>query len=93
MPIVVLLLVSIYELDNCATMCYGQHHQTLVDKFYRPDTEHKLIWDAVALSDPYCPHYAGKIYLYSDYLLVFEISRGELVFACNTSQPRNWFDD
>ena len=81
------LLVSIYELNNCATMCYGTHHQTLVDKFYRPSTVKQLIWDTVALSDPFCPHYAGKIYLYSDYILVFEISRGELVFASNTSEP------
>ena len=87
------LLTSIYELENCATMCYGEHHQSLVEKFYRASTVKTLIWDSEALSDPYCPHYAGKIYLYSDYILIYEISRGDLVFASNTSEPRNWFDD
>jgi len=77
------LLTSIYESSNAAISQYKRAVPELAGKFHRARSKKKLIWDASVLAKPYCPHYAGKIYLCWESVLVHETETGSLIFAAN----------
>ena len=62
----------------------------LIDTFSRNDVEKSLIWSSRKLLDPYCPHYAGEVYLHSDCTLVYTKEDGSMVFARRCSDAP-WF--